>query len=30
MPEPVDDEPRADELGAGLPGIGDPLASDAS
>jgi MFS family permease len=28
MPEPVDDEPRADELGAGLPGIGDPLASD--
>jgi MFS family permease len=31
MPEPIEDEPRVDELGAGLPAIGDPLASpDAS
>ena len=30
MPEPIEDEPRPDELGAALPGIGDPLASDAS
>ena len=30
MPEPIEDEPRPDELGATLPGIGDPLASDAS
>ena len=29
MPEPIEDEPRTDELGAALPGIGDPLASDA-
>ena len=27
MPEPIEDEPRTDELGAGLPAIGDPLAS---
>jgi hypothetical protein len=25
MPEPIEDEPRTDELGASLPGIGDPL-----
>jgi MFS family permease len=31
MPDPVEDEPRVDELGAGLPGIGDPLgATDGS
>jgi hypothetical protein len=27
MPEPIEDAPRVDELGAGLPGIGDPLAA---
>jgi MFS family permease len=25
MPEPIEDEPRATELGAGLPGVADPL-----
>jgi MFS family permease len=25
MPEPIEDEPRATELGAGLPGVVDPL-----
>jgi MFS family permease len=27
MPEPVEDEPRATELGAALPGVADPLPS---
>jgi MFS family permease len=27
MPEPIADEPRTDELGPTLPGIGDPLAA---
>jgi MFS family permease len=27
MPEPVEDVPHTDELGAGLPAIGDPLAA---
>jgi hypothetical protein len=27
MPEPIEDEPPAAELGAALPGIGDPLAA---
>ncbi len=26
MPEPIEDEPRTDELGAGRPGVADPLA----
>jgi MFS family permease len=26
MPEPIEDEPRTDELGAGRPGLADPLA----
>jgi hypothetical protein len=25
MPEPVEDEPRVTELGAGLPSMADPL-----
>jgi len=25
MPEPVEDEPTTTELGAGIPGVGDPL-----
>ena len=27
MPEPIAEEPRATELGAGLPGVADPLSS---
>jgi MFS family permease len=27
MPEPIEDEPRVEELGPTVPGIGDPLAS---
>ncbi len=31
MPEPIEDEPRANELGAGVPGVADPLpAADSS
>ena len=28
MPEPIEDEPVSDELGAALPGLGDPLAPE--